>query len=95
MFQLKQSKVRAIGYTRYISIPKAWLENMGITTGDQVKIFLNKDGNIEVVPARTFERYNERTIGKFELFLGLLVWLRRSLFLILQLYSIIPRQYFF
>lgn len=50
MFKLKETKVRAIGYTRYVSIPKSWLENKGINEGDQVNLWLNKNGNIEIAP---------------------------------------------
>lgn len=52
MFKLKRSKVRAIGYSRYISVPKAWLEDEGLEIGDQVQIWLNKNGNIEIEPAQ-------------------------------------------
>lgn len=52
MFKFKKVTIRAIGYTRYIALPKLWLENLGLSVGDEVEVKLLKNGNIEIAPIR-------------------------------------------
>lgn len=48
---LKNATVRAINYTRYVALPKQWLENKGLDEGDSITLYLNENGNIEIAPA--------------------------------------------
>ena len=42
MFNFGKRQIRAMNYTRHISLPKDWLRFRGIDTGDEVTIELQK-----------------------------------------------------
>ncbi len=48
MLEFGTRHVIAMNYTRYIALPKEWLQTHRINPGDLVKISLAEDGNLKI-----------------------------------------------
>lgn len=42
---------KAGGYSRTVSLPKVWLENVGLDVGDDVELAMSEDGSLLIQPA--------------------------------------------
>lgn len=51
-FGFGKRRVRAMNYTRQISLPKDWLRFKGIDAGDEVFIELTESGNLLIKPVK-------------------------------------------
>ena len=52
-------RIRAVNYTRTISLPKVWLANLGLAVGDQVELEMMEDGSLIIRPRWTEESQAE------------------------------------
>ena len=52
MFSFGKRQIRAMNYTRQISLPKDWLRFKGIDSGDEVIIELTESGDLLIKPAK-------------------------------------------
>ena len=46
MFNFGKRRIRAMNYTRHISLPKDWLRFQNIDAGDEVSIELTESGDL-------------------------------------------------
>ncbi len=52
MFNFGKRQIRAMNYTRQISLPKDWLRFKGIDSGDEVIIELTESGDLLIKPVK-------------------------------------------
>lgn len=52
LFGFGKRQIRAMNYTRHISLPKDWLRYWGIDVGDEVKIELTESGYLLIAPVK-------------------------------------------
>lgn len=60
--KLGRRKICAINYTRTVSLPKVWLENVGLKPNDMVELGMNDDGSL-VIKATKEKISDERESG--------------------------------
>ena len=48
MFDFGNKKIVAVNYTRYVSIPKIWLNSLNIKKGDKVHIKMNDEKELVI-----------------------------------------------
>jgi hypothetical protein len=54
MIKLKlKRKVIASGYTKLISLPLVWIDDLGISKGDSLSMIINDSGNLEIIKNET------------------------------------------
>ena len=58
MFGFGKRKIKAMNYTRSISLPKDWLRFHGLEKNDEVKVELTESGDLLIKPAKG-RRHNE------------------------------------
>ena len=52
MFDFGKRKIKAMNYTRHISLPKDWLRYKGLDAGDEVTVELTESGDLLIKPAK-------------------------------------------
>jgi bifunctional DNA-binding transcriptional regulator/antitoxin component of YhaV-PrlF toxin-antitoxin module len=52
MFEFGKRRIRAMNYTRQISLPKDWLRFKGIDAGNEVTIELTESGDLLIKPVK-------------------------------------------
>ena len=50
MFSFGKRKIKAMNYTRNISLPKDWLRFHGLERDDEVEVWLTASGNLLIKP---------------------------------------------
>ena len=52
VFSFGNRKIKAMNYTRHVSLPKDWLRYHNIDAGNEVKIELTEEGNLLIKPIK-------------------------------------------
>ena len=52
MFDFGKRKIKAMNYTRHISLPKDWLRFKGLDAGDDVIVELTESGDLLIRPMK-------------------------------------------
>ena len=55
MFDFGKRKIKAMNYTRDISLPKDWLRFHGLEKNDEVKVELTESGDLLIKPVKEGE----------------------------------------
>ncbi len=55
---MESRKIQRVGYSTFsVSLPKEWVENLGLKQGDLVMLLPEKDGSLKVLPSSMAERH--------------------------------------
>lgn len=52
MFDFEKRKITNMNYTRYLAMPKAWIDAMRLGKGDQVEIKMDNENRLVITPAK-------------------------------------------
>lgn len=52
MFDFGKRNIMTMNYTRYLALPKAWIDAMRLEKGDQVKIEMDNENRLAIAPAK-------------------------------------------
>jgi phosphate uptake regulator len=52
MFNFGKRKIKAMNYTRHISLPKEWLRFQELDAGDEVLVELTESGDLVIKPVK-------------------------------------------
>ncbi len=55
MFKIGKRKIQEITGSKYVSIPKVWVENVGLVKGDRVECFLGENEELIIKKIGVFE----------------------------------------
>ena len=61
MFDFGKRKIMNMNYTRYLALPKAWIDAMRLEKRDQVKIEMDNENRLVITPAKVQYVSNGRT----------------------------------
>lgn len=50
-FDFGSRRVMRMGYSRYVTLPKDWLRNIGMENFGELAVSMNSDGNLVLSPA--------------------------------------------
>jgi AbrB family looped-hinge helix DNA binding protein len=51
-FNMGRRQIRRVNYTRTISLPKVWLDTVGLKEGDNLDLEMTEDGSLVLRPQR-------------------------------------------
>ena len=60
IFRFGRRKVCKVNYTRTVSLPKVWLENVGLKPNDLVEMTMQEDGSLTIKPAKQEDKLTQR-----------------------------------
>ena len=52
MFDFGKRNIKTMNYTRYLALPKTWIDAMRLGKGDQVKIEMDNEYRLVITPAK-------------------------------------------
>nr|QNO46202.1 hypothetical protein ABPEKODN_00015 [Methanosarcinales archaeon ANME-2c ERB4] len=52
MFDFEKRNIMTMNYTRYLALPKMWIDAMRLGKGDQVKIEMDNENRLVITPAK-------------------------------------------
>jgi len=52
MFDFGKRNIMTMNYTRYLALPKVWIDAMRLGKGDQVKIEMDNENRLVITPAK-------------------------------------------
>ena len=52
MSDFEKRNIMSMNYTRYLSLPKTWIDAIGLGKGDQVKIEMDNENRLDITPAK-------------------------------------------
>jgi len=54
---MESRKIQRVGYSTFsVSLPKDWVENIGLKQGDLIMVITEKDGSLKLIPSSMVER---------------------------------------
>lgn len=52
MFDFGKRNIMTMNYTRYLALPKTWIDAMRLGKGDQVKIEMDNENRLVITPSK-------------------------------------------